>query len=166
MPRSIGRVAFTTAAFISLTVCIATLGLWFHSTQRLDRMRSGTETRRFALTSKNGEIYLELSTASAPAFRPGYQHVHALTTQYRPPNAAWEVAGLGAGAQTVTGTQGVIRTRFVEIPLWPIAVFSAVLPVLWFDARGRGNKAAGQAAPPPAAATPRNHPLTRKYYLT
>ncbi len=155
MPRSIRRVAFTAASFISLAVCIATLGLWFHSTQRLDRFRSGTEIRRITLNCKNGEIYVDLSTASAPVFRPGYQHVHALPTQYRPPSPAWELGGLGAGAQTVRGTQGTVRIRFVEIPLWPVTVFSAVLPVLWFDARGRKGMGTGRnAAPPPPAVPP------------
>ena len=150
MPRSIRRVAFTTASFISLAVCIATLGVWFHSTQRLDRFRSGSETRRFTLHSKNGELYIDLSTASAPLFRPGYQHIHALPTQYRPPTTGWEFAGLGAGRQTLNGPQGTIRVRYVEIPLWPIAVFSAVLPVLWFDSRGRKeNDAPPRAVPPP-----------------
>ena len=137
MPRSIRDVAFTTASVISLAVCIATVGLWFHSTQRLDRLRSGTATRRVTLHSKNGEIYIDLSTASAPIFRPGYQHVHALPTQYRPPPATWQFAGLGTGSQTFTNIQGTVSLRFVEIPLWPIAVISSILPVLWFDSRQR-----------------------------
>jgi hypothetical protein len=148
MPRSIRRVAFTTASVISLAVCIATLGLWFHSTQRLDRLRSGTAIRRVTLHSKNGEIYIDVSTASAPIFRPGFEHIHALPTQYRPPPASWEFAGIGAGTQSFTNAQGTVVIRFVEIPLWPIAVISLVLPVLWFDARERKSAAQKPAAAP------------------
>src|SRR5690349_20841332 len=102
MPRSIPRVAFTAASFISFAACVATLGLWFHSTQRLDRFRTGSETRRVTLHCKDGEIYIDVATASAPVFRPGYQHIHALPTQFRPPNPAWELGGLGAGSDTAT----------------------------------------------------------------
>jgi len=148
MPRSTPRVAFTAASFISLAVCIATLGLWFHSLQRLDRLRSGSATRRVTLHSKDGEIYIDVATASAPVFKPGYQHIHALPTQYRPPIAAWEVAGLGAGSDTVNGPEGTFRRRFLEIPLWLLAVLTAVLPVLWLDARGRKADSPAPNAPP------------------
>ena len=151
MPRSLAPVAFTAASLISLVVCTATLGLWFHSTQQLDRFRSGNATRRVTVHCKDGEMYVDVTTASAPLFRPGFQHIHALPTQYRPPRHAWEFAGFGAGSQTLSGGQGTVQSRFVEIPLWPLAVLSAVLPVLWFDARGR--KAAG-AAPQPAGSLP------------
>ena len=154
MPRPIPRVAFTAASFISLAVCIATLSLWFHSTQRLDRLRSGSATRRLTLHCKDGEIYVDVSIASAPTFKPGYQHIHALPTQYRPPIMSWHFAGLGAGSQTLTGSQVNVQMRFVQIPLWPLAVISAVLPVLWFDDRGRKAQATG--GPPPQ--TPRPQP--------
>ena len=143
MPRSIRHVAFTAASFTSLTLCLATLGLWFHSTQRLDLLRSGSATRRVTLHSKDGEIYIELARTPQPIFAPGYQHVHALPTQYLPPRARWEFAGLGAGSETVKTYQGVIYNRFIEIPLWLIVVMTSVTPVMWFDARGRGGKTKG-----------------------
>jgi hypothetical protein len=156
MPRSISHVAFTAASFISLAVCLATLGLWLHSTQRLDRLRSGTSMRRISLHSKDGEVYIDLARASSPIFTPGYQHIHALPTQYRPPSARWEFAGLGAGSETVKTYQGMIDERFVEFPLWLVVVLSSVLPVLWFDVHG-GQKEAPKSASPIAA--PRSQPV-------
>jgi hypothetical protein len=147
MPRPNSRVAFTAASFISLAVCVATLALWFHSTQRLDRLRSGSPTRRITLHSKDGQIFVELARASAPVWRPGYQHIHALPTQYRPPNSSWEFAGLGGGSDTVRSADGVVHRRFVKIPLWPLAVLSAILPVMWFDRRGRRSSEPEPAAP-------------------
>ena len=36
-----------------------------------------------------------------------------------------------------TNGEGIVQRRFVEIPLWPVAVLSAILPVMWFDRRSR-----------------------------
>lgn len=153
MPRSISHVAFTAASFTSLIICIGTLGLWLHSIERLDRLRSATATRRVTLHSKEGEVYIDLARASGPMFTPGFQHIHALPTQYRPPQTKWQVAGLGVGSETVATYQGVIYDRFVEIPLWLVVVISAIVPVLWFDARGRHTSKSDHA--PALSATPR-----------
>jgi len=152
MPRSNSHVAFTAASFTSLIICLGTLGLWLHSIERLDRLRSGTATRRVTLHSKEGEVYIDLARASGPMFTPGFQHIHALPTQYRPPQTTWEVAGLGAGSETIATYQGVIYDRFVEIPLWLVVVISAVVPVLWFDARGRHATTSNHASAFPATA--------------
>ena len=87
--------------------------------------------------SKDGEIYFEVARAPFAMWKPGYQHIHALPTQYRPPPPSWEFAGFGAGAGKFTTPGGVVVWRYFEIPLWPVAVLSSILPVTWFDRRGR-----------------------------
>ena len=137
MQRGLRHTSFALASAASLLVFICVLALWIRSTIKLDRIRSGTPTRRTTIHSKYGEIYIDFATASSPIWRPGYQHIHALPTQFRPPNPSWDVAGLGSGTETVYEGDVVIRRKFAEIPLWPIAVVTLILPVLWFDEYAR-----------------------------
>jgi hypothetical protein len=137
MPRVLRRTSFTFASAISLLVCIGLLALWVRSTMKLDRIRSSMPTRRTTIHSKNGEIYIDMATASAAIWHPGYQHIHALPTQFRPPDPRWEIAGLGGGSETVYERDVVIHRQFAEVPLWPIVVVLLILPVMWCDRRTR-----------------------------
>jgi hypothetical protein len=164
MPRPLRHVVVTAASFTSLAVCVATLGLWFHSTQRLERLRSGTEMRRVTLHCKDGEVFIDMAETSAPIWRSGFQHIHALPTQFRPPRPAWEIGGLGAGSETVTDARGVVRRKFVQIPLWPVVVLSSILPVMWFDSRGRKTPGLQTAAEGPAFQPPlMPHPIFGRF---
>jgi hypothetical protein len=150
---SVGRrLAFNCAAALSSIICLASLALWVHSTQKMDRFRSTTAARRITFHSKEGVIYIDITTAPMPTWTPGYQHIHSLPTQFKPPTPSWEIAGLGSGSDTPElHDAGIVHRRFVQIPLWPIVVLTSVLPVLWFDARARRAAATPNAPDNPSS---------------
>ncbi|HEY8747013.1 MAG TPA: hypothetical protein VIM11_03490 [Tepidisphaeraceae bacterium] len=138
MLRPNRRIVFAAASAISLLICLASLGVWVHSTQKMDRFRSTTPARRFTLHCKDGVIYIDVTTVDHPVWTPGYQHIHSLPTQFRPPQPKWEIGGFGFGSDWPEMRDvGVVHRQFIQIPLWPIVVLSSILPVLWFDARSR-----------------------------
>src|SRR5216684_3268934 len=104
MWRPIFRLAYPLLCAVSFVLCLATTALWVRSTQTLDRLRTGTATRRVTLHVKEGEIYIDVATSSRPAWTPGFQRIHANPAQFRPPTAQWSFAGFGAGTESTTVT--------------------------------------------------------------
>ena len=154
MYRRLLGLVYPILCFLSFVLCLATTALWARSTQTLDRLRSGSATRRVTLHVKDGEVYLDVATASRPVWAPGFQRIHASPAQFRPPAARWSFAGFEGGTESaappVYGGSVVVGRRFVALPLWIVVVVSLVMPVLWYDARGR-SRAEGARAPDAAA---------------
>lgn len=157
MWRRLVRLAYPILCGTSVAICLATIALWARSTHTLDRIRTGSASRRLTLHVKEGEVYVDIATASRPVWAPGSQHIHAHPAQFRPPAPQWSVAGFGGGAERVahpTAADVVVRRRFVVIPLWLVVFLTLVPPVLAYDARRlrRAAAAAAAAAAPPASA--------------
>jgi hypothetical protein len=121
--RRLARHSFTTAAALSLMLCIASATLWVRSHWRSDVASYGAENRWRAIgTVVDGVVVERLKFNPQPGFILG-------SDLAEPWDFPFQVVGFGFGRSPFIAA--------IRIPFWFVTVASAALPILWVWKRRR-----------------------------